>query len=395
MQNKPPLSGITVLSFEHAIAAPLCTRQLAELGAKVIKVERRGGGDFARHYDSRTKGQSSHFVWVNRSKESLTLDLKHPGAKPILQRLLGQADVLVQNLAPSAASRMGLSYEALHAEFEKLIVCNISGYGDEGPYKDKKAYDLLVQAEAGFLSITGTPESAAKSGISIADIAAGMQAQSAILAALILRANTGHGSKIDISMLEAMVEWMGFPLNYAYDGAEPPQRSGADHASIYPYGAFASGDKKAIMIGLQNEREWLDFCSTVLGDDTLASDTRFNNNQLRSSNRDVLKKIIESKFSQFSAAELKQKLDQAKIAYADVNEMQDVWNHPQLRALKRIVETETPAGTVNSFLPPGNNNQYQSAVGPVPAIGEHTQKILRDLNFSDGEIRDFSENEII
>lgn len=395
MQNKPPLSGITVLSFEHAIAAPLCTRQLAELGAKVIKVERRGSGDFARYYDSRTKGQSSHFVWVNRSKESLTLDLKHPGAKPILHRLLGQADVLVQNLAPSAASRLGLSYEALHADFEKLIVCNISGYGDEGPYKDKKAYDLLVQAEAGFLSITGTHESVAKSGISIADIAAGMQAQSAILAALILRSNTGLGSKIDISMLEAMVEWMGFPLNYAYDGAEPPQRSGADHASIYPYGAFVSGDKKSIMIGLQNEREWLDFCSSVLGDDTLANDTRFENNQLRSSNRDVLKKIIESKFSQFSAVDLKQKLDLSKIAYADVNEMQDVWNHPQLRALKRIVETETPAGTVNSFLPPGNNNQYQAALGPVPAIGEHTQEILRDLNFSDDEIRDFSESEII
>lgn len=395
MQNKPPLSGITVLSFEHAIAAPLCTRQLAELGAKVIKVERRGGGDFARYYDSRTKGQSSHFVWVNRSKESLTLDLKHPGAKPILQRLLGRADVLVQNLAPSAASRMGLSYEALHAEFEKLIVCNISGYGDEGPYKDKKAYDLLVQAEAGFLSITGTPESAVKSGISIADIAAGMQAQSAILAALILRANTGLGSKIDISMLEAMVEWMGFPLNYAYDGAEPPQRSGADHASIYPYGAFASGDKKAIMIGLQNEREWLDFCSTVLGDDTLANDARFNNNQLRSSNRDVLKKIIESKFSQFSAAELKQKLDQAKIAYADVNEMQDVWNHPQLRALKRIVETETPAGTVKSFLPPGNNNQFQPTLNAVPDVGEHSREILQGLGFSAVEIDSFYKDGIV
>jgi itaconate CoA-transferase len=395
MQNKPPLNGITVLSFEHAIAAPLCTRQLAELGAKVIKVERRGSGDFARHYDSRTKGQSSHFVWVNRSKQSLTLDLKHPGAKPILQRLLGQADVLVQNLAPSAASRLGLSYEALHGEYEKLIVCNISGYGDQGPYKDKKAYDLLVQAEAGFLSITGTHESAAKSGISIADIAAGMQAQSAILAALILRTNTGFGSKIDISMLEAMVEWMGFPLNYAYEGAEPPQRSGSDHASIYPYGAFASGDNKAIMIGLQNEREWSDFCSAVLGDETLANDARFHNNQLRSSNRDLLKKIIESKFSQFSAAELKQKLDQAKIAYADVNEMQDVWNHPQLRALKRIVETETPGGIVKSFLPPGNNNQFKPTLNAVPDVGEHSREILQGLDFSVAEIEGFHKDGII
>jgi itaconate CoA-transferase len=395
MQNKSPLSGITVLSFEHAIAAPLCTRQLAELGAKVIKVERRGSGDFARHYDNRIKGQSSHFVWVNRSKESLTLDLKHPGAKPILQRLLGQADVLVQNLAPSAAFRMGLSYEALHSQFEKLIFCNISGYGDEGPYKDKKAYDLLVQAESGFLSITGTPESAVKSGISIADIAAGMQAQSAILAALILRANTGIGSKIDISMLEAMVEWMGFPLNYAYDGAEPPQRFGADHASIYPYGAFASGDNKAIMIGLQNEREWLAFCSVVLGDETLACDIRFDNNQLRSSNRDVLKKIIESKFSQFNAADLKQRLDQAKIAYADVNEMKDAWNHPQLQALNRIVETKTPGGTVKSFLPPGNNNQFEPTLNPVPDVGEHSRDILQGLGFSDGEIDGFYKDEIV
>jgi itaconate CoA-transferase len=395
MQNKPPLTGITVLSFEHAIAAPLCTRQLAELGANVIKVERRGSGDFARHYDSRINTQSSHFVWVNRSKQSLTLDLKHPGAKPILQRLLGQADVVVQNLAPSAASRMGLSYEALHSQFEKLIVCNISGYGDEGPYKDKKAYDLLVQAEAGFLSITGTQESAAKSGISIADIAAGMQAHSAILAALILRANTGFGSKIDISMLEAMVEWMGYPLNYSYEGAEPPQRSGADHASIYPYGAFASGDNKAIMIGLQNEREWLDFCSIVLGDETLATDSRFEKNELRSSNRDVLKKIIESQFSKFSTAELKQKLDQASVAYADVNEMQDVWRHPQLRALKRMVETETPAGTVKSFLPPGNNNQFQPSLNAVPDIGEHSREILQGLGFSDEEIDSFYKDEIV
>lgn len=395
MQNSPPLSGITVLSFEHAIAAPLCTRQLAELGATVIKVERRGGGDFARHYDSRTKGQSSHFVWTNRSKQSLTLDIKHPGAQPILKRLLEQADVLVQNLAPSAAKRMGLSFEALHPQFEKLIVCNISGYGDEGPYKDKKAYDLLVQAESGFLSITGTPDNSAKSGISIADIAAGMQAQSAILAALILRGKSGIGSKIDISMLEAMVEWMGFPLNYAYDGAEPPQRSGADHASIYPYGAFTSRDDKAIMIGLQNEREWLDFCRIVLGNEKLAGDIRFENNQLRSSNRNILKEIIESIFSKFSAVELKQKLDEANIAYADVNEMEDVWNHPQLHALKRIVETETPAGTVKSFLPPSNNNQFQPSLSAVPDVGEHSRDILKGLGFSDESIDGFYKDEII
>lgn len=381
-----PLSGVTVVSLEHAIAAPLCTRQLAELGARVIKVERRGEGDFARRYDSRTKGLSSHFVWTNRSKLSLTLDLKHPAAQPVLQRLLSEADVLVQNLAPMAAKRMGLSFDKLHPQFQKLIVCNISGYGEEGPYKDKKAYDLLVQAEAGFLSVTGTSDTQVKSGISIADIAAGTQAHAAILAALLLRAKTGIGSKIDISMLEAMVEWMGFPLNYAYDGAEPPARTGADHASIYPYGAFNSKDHSAIMIGLQNEREWLAFCEVVLEDKDLAQDSLFYNNQVRSENRGQLKKIIDARFCQLNASEIKQKLRQANIAFADVNEMKDVWNHPQLQALKRIVEVNTPAGAVKTFLPPGNNNQFDPHLDPVPAIGEHNQEILAGLGFSQAEI---------
>jgi crotonobetainyl-CoA:carnitine CoA-transferase CaiB-like acyl-CoA transferase len=251
-----PLDGITVVSLEHAIAAPFCTRQLADLGARVIKIERPGAGDFARAYDTRVRGQSSHFVWTNRSKESLTLDLKNPEAMAVLSRLLQSADVLVQNLAPGAAARMGLSFEALNPKHPKLIVCDISGYGEDGPYRDKKAYDLLIQSEAGMLSITGTPEDPSKTGNSIADIAAGMYAYTNILSALLLRGKTGQGSHIDVSMLEALAEWMGFPLYYAYDGASPPPRSAASHASIYPYGPFAAGDGGTVMLGLQNEREW-------------------------------------------------------------------------------------------------------------------------------------------
>ena len=342
MSNTPPLHGITVVSLEHAIAAPLCTRQLAELGARVIKVERRESGDFARHYDDRVLGQSSHFIWTNRSKQSLTLDLKHQDSGQILQRLLEASDVLVQNLAPGATRKMGLDFEQLRDKYEKLIVCNISGYGPAGPYENKKAYDLLVQAEAGFLSITGTQNEMVKSGISIADIAAGMQAQTAILAALIQRSKTNKSSCIDISMLEAMVEWMGFPLNYAYDGASAPSRTGSDHASIYPYGAFVTRDQKVIMLGLQNEREWTVFCESVLDQPDLTSDPRFAKNVSRSSNREALKWIIEEKFSNFSSREVATKLDQAQIAYANVNDMPEVWDHPQLNALNRLSTQRHP-----------------------------------------------------
>jgi itaconate CoA-transferase len=395
MSNTPPLHGITIVSLEHAIAAPLCTRQLAELGARVIKVERRESGDFARHYDDRVLGQSSHFIWTNRSKQSLTLDLKHADSKQIMQRLLEKSDVLVQNLAPGAASKMGLSFEQLKSQFEKLIVCNISGYGPAGPYENKKAYDLLVQAEAGFLSITGSQNEMAKSGISIADIAAGMQAQTAILAALIQRSISGKGSRIDISMLEAMVEWMGFPLNYAFDGAKPPERTGSDHASIYPYGAFVTQDQQVLMLGIQNEREWKAFCEDVLERTELTIDPKFAENVSRSTNRDELKQIIDAKFAQFSVNEIIAKLDQAQIAYANVNDMQSVWNHPQLRALNRLIDTETPQGTIKSFKPPGNNSSYQPNLGPVPALGEHSTEILTDLGFDPSEINRFRENQVV
>ncbi|MCB1670523.1 MAG: CoA transferase [Pseudomonadales bacterium] len=395
MNSSAPLSGIQVISLEHAIAAPLCTRQLAELGARVIKIERRLTGDFARHYDSRVRGQSSHFVWTNRGKQSLTLDLKKQPARSILHRLLAGSDVLVQNLAPSATDRMGLTFDDLCASYPHLIVCNITGYGSSGPYADRKAYDLLVQAEAGFLSVTGDPDHLAKSGISIADIAAGMQAQAAILAALIKRSQTGAGSRIDISMLEAMVEWMGYPLYYAYDGASPPVRSGTDHASIYPYGAFRTGDGRTVIIGLQNEREWQTFCVEILELPELVTDRRFADNTGRSANRDALKSLIEQKFSQFTESRLAARLNQAKIACSTVNDMAAVWNHPQLLALQRLVEVDTPAGPVQGFRPPGNNNSYESVVGAVPALGGHTDAILAELGFSASEIDALRASEII
>jgi itaconate CoA-transferase len=393
--SSAPLTGITVVALEHAIAAPLCTRQLADLGARIIKIERRDSGDFARHYDSRVKGQSSHFIWTNRSKQSMTLDLKHKVASSIVDKLLAEADVLVQNLAPGAAEKMGLSYAALHSQFPRLIVCNISGYGNAGPYQSKKAYDLLVQAEAGFLSVTGSSEAMAKSGISIADIAAGTQAHSAILAALIQRSKTGTGSDINISMLEAMVEWMGFPLYYAYDGAEPPARSATDHASIYPYGAFSTGDNEIIMLGLQNEREWEVFCRDVIEQETLIADARFTANALRSENRQQLRDIIQAVFATMAASQLAAKLDAAQIAYASVNDMHAVWNHPQLQALKRIVEIETPQGAVLNFKPPGNNSSFEPILGPVPDHGEHTRQILSELGFDTDHIDEFYQQGVV
>ena len=381
-----PLDGITVLTLEHAIAAPFCSRQLAELGARVIKIERPDGGDFARGYDERVNGLASHFVWTNRSKESLTLDVKHAAAKPILAKLLGHADVLVQNLAPGATARLGLSYDALRERHPRLIVCDISGYGADGPYRDKKAYDLLIQAESGFVSITGTPDHPAKAGCSIADIAAGMHAQTSILAALIQRGKTGQGCHIDVSMLEAMVEWMGYPLYYAFDGAAPPPRAGASHATIYPYGPFPAGDGKTVMLGLQNDREWAIFCTKVLAQPGLTADQRFDTNSRRAANQNALRAIIATAFANLSAAEVCGRLDQAGIANARLNDMPDVWSHPQLAARNRWTAVETSAGPIPALLPPGTSTAFTPRMDPVPALGEHTNAILAEFGWSTGEI---------
>lgn len=381
--SQRPLDGLTVISLEHAIAAPFCTRQLADLGARVIKIERPGRGDFARDYDQRARGLASHFVWVNRSKESLTLDLKQPEALEILRQLLTTADVLVQNLAPGAAARMGMSWEALHAAHPKLIVCDISGYGSDGPYRDKKAYDLLIQSEAGYLSVTGTPEEPCKSGNSIADIAAGMYAYSNILAALLQRGRTGLGSHIDVSMLEALGEWMSFPLYYTYDGAAPPPRNGASHATIYPYGPFQTGDGRTVMLGLQNEREWVAFCEKVLCLPQLVTDPRFASNALRNANRADLSALVLDTFAALSAAQLIERLETAQIANAQVNNMADLWTHPQLQARGRFVEVGSTAGPLQSLLPPGVHNSFDYRMDPVPGVGEHTEAILRELGRSD------------
>lgn len=384
-----PLDGITVVSLEHAIAAPFCTRQLADLGARVIKVERPGVGDFARAYDQRVDGMASHFVWVNRSKESLTLDLKQPAALAVLKQLLGSADVLVQNLAPGAAARMGLGFAELSAAHPGLIVCDISGYGDDGPYRDKKAYDLLIQSEAGFLSVTGTPEEPSKSGNSIADIAAGMYAYSSILAALMQRdktGGTGKGAHIDVSMLESLAEWMSYPLYYAYGGATPPPRSAASHATIYPYGPFEAGDGGTVMLGLQNEREWLVFCEVVLEQEELASDPRFDSNGQRNEHRDALKAIILATFSGMSSAQVVSKLDEAQIANARMNSMAELWDHPQLKARDRWRQVATPVGDIPALLPPGRISSFDYRMDAVPGVGQHTQAILRELGQSDGNI---------
>ena len=385
-----PLEGITVVALEHAIAAPFCTRQLADLGARVIKVERPGVGDFARAYDTRVNGLASHFVWTNRSKESLTLDLKHADAPEVLGKLLAQADVLVQNLAPGAAARLGLSYDALKTAHPRLIVCDISGYGDDpqtpGPYRDKKAYDLLIQSEGGFLSVTGSADEPAKAGCSIADIAAGMYAYSNILAALIQRGRTGTGCRIDVSMLESMVEWMSYPMYYAFDGAAPPPRAGASHATIYPYGPFAAGDGRTVMLGLQNEREWKVFCAKVLLRPELASDERFDANARRVANKPVLQALITETFSALSAEQVVARLEDAQIANANVSTMADVWSHAQLRARGRWVQVGTSAGPIPALLPPGMPASFDARMDDVPALGQHADAILAELGYASDKI---------
>lgn len=387
--NAAPLTGITVVALEHAIAGPLCTKQLADLGARIIKIERPQVGDFARAYDTRTLGQSSHFIWTNRGKLSLSLDIKSSIGIEILKQLLKKSDVLLQNLAPGATKRLGLNYTTLHSQLPKLIVCDISGYGQTGPYKDKKAYDLLIQAESGLLSVTGTQQDFVKSGISIADIAAGTQANAAILAAIIQRSKINEGAHIEISMLEAMIEWMGFPLNYAYNGQSQPERKGTEHPTIYPYGVFRCKDK-SIVFGIQNEREWNSFCANILAKSNLIDDARFATNTLRSQNRGQLKPLIQEALMSFNAEELTQQLDKNGIACSKVNHIDEVWHHEQLRFLKKFVMTKSPNGDIETFLPPGKSNLFKPGTGTIPKLGEHNTLLLKELGYTSEDIADLA-----
>ncbi len=389
-----PLDGIKVIALEHAIAAPFATRQLADLGARVIKIERPGKGDFARSYDTRARGMSSHFVWTIRSKESLTLDLKSPEGMDVLSKLIEGADVLVQNLAPGAADRMGLGFETLHEIHSELIVCNISGYGPDGPETNRKAYDLLVQAEAGFLSITGTDAKPSKAGISVADIAAGMYAYTNILAALLQRGKTGLGIEINISMLEALAEWIGYPMYYATDGAEPPARAGAAHATIFPYGPFMAGDGKEVMFGLQNDREWAVFCRDILDAPALETDPRFESNHARAANKLDLTAIIMAAFSEWNAEEVIVRLTAAGIANARMNDMAGLWAHPQIRARDRWREVSTPIGPMPALLPPGGIGA-EPRMDAIPALGEHSRAILEELGIDSARIEALSKAGII
>ena len=385
---KRPLEGITVVGLEQVIAAPFCTRQLAELGARVIKIERPEVGDAARGYDRSVKGQSSHFVWVNRSKESLAIDVKHPAARPVLDRLLASADVFVQNLAPGAAERLGLGAAELRAKHPRLIWCGISGYGPAGPYAAKKAYDLLVQCETGLLSVTGTPEQPAKAGIPVADIAAGMYAFSSILAALYRRQATGEGATLDITMFESLGEWMGFPAYFTAYGGEAPPRSGAYHATIVPYGPFKAGDGHTVFLSIQNEREFTRFCDIVLRNRALASDPRFCAGPVRAGHRDAMHAEIDRVFGTLDSGEILKRLDEADIANAQLNSMQEFWDHPQLKARGRWQEVGTPAGPVAAMKPPFNLDGFEPRMDAVPGLGAHSGTILAELGFTPSEIRE-------
>lgn len=378
-----PLDGITVVSLEQAVAAPFATRQLADLGARVVKVERPGAGDFARSYDERTNGLSSHFVWLNRSKESLTLDLKQEQAREILGRLLETADVFVQNLAPGAAGRLGFGTETLREKHPGLVVCDVSGYGASGPYRDKKAYDLLVQCEAGLVSITGTPETPSKVGIAVADIAAGMYAYSGILAALFRRERAGEGASVEVSLFDALAEWMGFPMYYSMYEEDEPKRGGARHASIAPYGPFQCGDGEVVFFGIQNEREWKRFCGTVIGDIGVADDPRFDTNSHRVENRDTLEAEIEGVLENLSADEAIGRLEEAGIANARMRDVHGLLDHPQLRARGRWREVSSPVGPLRALAPPPAIGGIEPVMAPIPWAGEHTGAILTELGYDE------------
>jgi itaconate CoA-transferase len=377
-----PLESITVIALEQAVAAPLASRHLADLGARVIKIERPVTGDFARHYDATVKGMASHFVWLNRSKESLTLDLKRADAKEILRLLLARSDVFLHNLAPGAVARLGFDTAGLRRKHPRLIICEITGYGSSGPYRDKKAYDLLVQSEAGVLSVTGTEETPSKAGIAIADIAGGMYAFSGILTALLTRERSGEGGAMEVSLFDALGEWMGYPAYYAAYGGSAPSRTGAHHPAIAPYGPFAAGDGKPVYIGIQNEREWQRFCEFVLRRPELASDPQFHSNTARLANRAALETIIQGGFRNYSADQILDQLDQAGIANARMNTVEEFLDHPQLKARDRWREAGSPVGPLRALLPPVTLEGVDPVLNPIPDVGQHTDAILTELGYT-------------
>ena len=389
-----PLHGITVVALEQAVAAPFATRQLADLGARVIKIERRDGGDFARAYDTSVKGLSAHFVWLNRSKESLTVDLKHPAAGDIIQKLLQRADVFVQNLAPGAADRLGLSASILRAAHPRMIVCNISGYGTSGPYAPKKAYDLLVQSEVGVVSITGVDDMPCRVGISIADIAAGMYAYSGILTALFQRRATGVGCTMDVSLFDALAEWMGFPIYHTAYTDRELRRSGPNHVSIAPYGPFRGADGH-VYLAVQNAREWKRFCAQVLGCPDVEDDERFRTNELRLQHREALRAVIEETFATLKAEEIEAKLESAQIAHARMNSVREVIDHPQLTARSRWTEIGSEAGPLRALPPPVTIEGVDPLMGAVPALGQHTSAILQELGFTDDVVAKWKREKVI
>jgi itaconate CoA-transferase len=389
-----PLQGVTVVTLEQAVAAPFATRQLADLGARVIKIERRDGGDFARAYDSAVKGLSAHFVWLNRSKESVTIDLKHPAATEILQRLMTRADVFMQNLAPGATDRLGLSADTLRVANPRLIVCNVSGYGTSGPYASKKAYDLLVQSEVGVVSITGTEDTPSRVGISIADIAAGMYAYTGVLTALIQRQATGIGTTIDVSLFDSLAEWMGFPAYYAAYTGKDIRRSGPNHISIAPYGPFRASDGH-VFLSIQNVREWERFCEEVLGHPAVATEERFSTNEARVRHRDELKAVIETVFARLTLREVEERLEAAQIANARMNSVTQFLEHPQLTERGRWTEIGSEAGPLRALLPPVAIEGVEPVMGDVPALGQHTRALLTELGFDAGTIARWTKEAVI